>query len=240
MKSADEIIRKIMATLERETRVNLHSYPIQIDYLDGVATLTGETEDIAAKKIALEIAGAVPGVSAIVDRLHVQPAEQMEDGEIRDHVCNTLLSEQLLEAYAVRTLVKGSMETVRESVTPFGAIEVEVNNGVVTLNGQVGSLSQKRIAGVLAWWVPGSSDVVNGLEVSPPEEDNDDEVVDAIRLMLEKDPFVNAAQIHVTCRSYVVTLEGLVSTESERRMAEADVWYVFRVDRVKNLLQTKE
>lgn len=240
MKSADEIIREIMATLERETRVNLHSYPIQIDYLDGVATLTGETEDIAAKKIALELAGAVTGVSAIVDRLHVQPAEQMEDGEIRDHVCNALLSEQLLEAYAVRTLVKGSMETVRESVTPFGAIEVEVNNGVVTLNGQVGSLSQKRIAGVLAWWVPGSSDVVNGLEVSPPEEDNDDEVVDAIRLMLEKDPFVNAAQIRVTCRSYVVTLEGLVSTESERRMAEADAWYVFRVDRVKNLLQTKE
>lgn len=240
MKSADEIIREIMATLERETRVNLHSYPIQIDYRDGVATLTGKTEDIAAKKIALEIAGAVPGVSAIVDRLHVQPAEQMEDGEIRDHVCNALLSEQLLEAYAIRALVKGGMETVREPVTPFGAIEVEVNNGVVTLNGQVGSLSQKRIAGVLAWWVPGSSDVVNGLEVVPHEEDNDDEVVDAVRLMLEKDPFVNATQIRVTCRNYVVTLEGLVSTESERRMAEADAWYVFRVDRVKNLLQTKE
>lgn len=240
MKSEDEIIRKIAALLEQETRVNLHSYPIQIDYLDGVATLTGETEDIAAKKIALEIAGAVPGVSAIVDRLHVQPAEQMEDGEIRNHVCNALLSEQLLGAYAIRGLVKGNMETVREPVTPFGAIEVEVNNGVVTLNGQVGSLSQKRIAGVLAWWVPGSSDVVNGLEVAPHEEDNDDEVIDAIRLMLEKDPFVNATQIHVTCRNYVVTLEGLVSTESERRMAEADAWYVFRVDRVKNLLQAKE
>lgn len=240
MKGEDEIIRKIAASLEQETRVNLHAYPIQIDYSDGIATLTGETEDIAAKKIALEIAGAVPGVSAIVDRLHVQPAEQMEDGEIRDHVCNALLSEQLLEAYAIRALVKGSMVTVREPVTPFGAIEVEVNNGVVTLNGQVGSLSQKRIAGVLAWWVPGSHDVVNGLEVSPLEEDYDDEVVDAIRLMLEKDPFVNATQIHVTCRNYVVTLEGLVSTESERRMAEADAWYVFRVDRVKNLLQTKE
>lgn len=240
MNNADEIIRKIAASLEQEPRVNLHAYPIQIDYLDGVATLTGETEDIAAKKIALEIAGAVPGVSAIVDRLHVQPAEQMEDGEIRNHVCNALLSEQLLEAYAIRALVKGGMETVREPVTPFGAIEVEVNNGVVTLNGQVGSLSQKRIAGVLAWWVPGSRDVVNGLEVSPPEEDNDDEVVDAVRLMLEKDPFVNAAQIRVTCRNYVVTLEGLVSTESERRMAEADAWYVFRVDRVKNLLQAEE
>lgn len=240
MKSADGIIRKISAALEQEPRVNLHAYPVQIDYSDGVATLTGETEDIAAKKIALEITAAVPGVSAIVDRLHVQPAETMEDGEIRDHVCNALLSEQLLEAYAIRSLVKGEPELVREPVAPFGTIDVEVSDGIVTLNGQVGSLSQKRIAGVLAWWVPGSRDVVNGLEVSPHEEDNDGEVVDAIRLMLEKDPFVNATQVRVTCRDYAVILEGLVSTEAERRMAEADTWYVFRVDKVKNLLQTKE
>lgn len=78
--------------------------------------------------------------------------------------------------------------------------------------------------------------MVNGIEVSPPEEDTDDEVVDAVRLVLEKDPFVNASQVRVTCRDYGVTLEGIVKSEVQRRMAEADCWYVFRVDRVANLL----
>ncbi|WP_243688888.1 BON domain-containing protein [Geotalea toluenoxydans] len=132
------------------------------------------------------------------------------------------------------------MESVREPLAASGAIEVAVDKGVVTLNGQVASLSQKRMAGVLAWWVPGSRDVINGLEISPPEEDNDDEVIDGIRLALEKDPFVNATQIRVRCRDYAVTLEGLVTNETERRMAEADAWYVFRVDSVKNLLQHQE
>jgi osmotically-inducible protein OsmY len=101
-------------------------------------------------------------------------------------------------------------------------------------------LTAKRLAGVLAWWVPGSRDVVNGIEVLPPAEDNDDEVVDAVRLVLEKNPFVNASQIRVSCSNYIVTLEGLVKSEAQRRMAEADAWYVFRVDRVVNLLQTEE
>ena len=55
-------------------------------------------------------------------------------------------------------------------------------NGVVTLNGEVPSLSHKRLAGVLAWWVPGTRDVINGLEEVPPEEDNDDELIDAMHV----------------------------------------------------------
>lgn len=237
MGNRDDIVRNVVAALEREPFINLHATPIGIEYGDGVVTLSGDAESLAAKKIALETAGKVPGVSGIVDRLHVLPAERMEDGEIRTHVCNAIIAETLLEPYALRALVKGALETVREPVNPSGSIEVEVADGVVTLNGRVASLSQKRMAGVLAWWVPGSRDVINGIELDPPEEDNDDEVIDAVRLALEKDPFVNASQIRVRCRNYVVTLEGLVTTETEGKMAEADAWYVFRVDGVKNLLQ---
>jgi osmotically-inducible protein OsmY len=104
----------------------------------------------------------------------------------------------------------------------------------------VTSLSHKRLAGVLAWWVPGSRDVINGLAVVPPEEDNDDEVTDAVRLVLEKDPFINAGEIRVSTRDYVVTLEGLVPNEKVREMAEFDAWYVFGVDRVVNKLQVQD
>jgi osmotically-inducible protein OsmY len=114
---------------------------------------------------------------------------------------------------------------------------VSVKDGVVTLDGWVISLSHKRMAGVLAWWVPGCRDVVDALEVLPPEQDNDDEVTDALTLVLEMDPTIpNPGQIRVNTRDYVVTLEGLVGTETEKNRAEQDAWCLFGVDRVINHL----
>src|SRR5205085_60086 len=121
----------------------------------------------------------------------------------------------------IRVLVKGQLEVFREPMgsDPSGSIVVSVDEGVVTLAGQVISLSHKRLAGVLAWWVRGCRDVVNLLEVIPPEEDNDDEVADALRLVLETDPLVPADQIGIRTHNHVVTLEGIVATEEEKRRA---------------------
>jgi osmotically-inducible protein OsmY len=107
---------------------------------------------------------------------------------------------------------------------------VVVDAGVVTLDGQVPSLSHKRLAGVLAWWVPGSREVVNGLGVEPSQEDNDEEITEAVRLVLGKDPFVWADHIRVH------TKERVVSSDSIRGMAEFDAWYIFGVDKVINQL----
>ena len=68
----------------------------------------------------------------------------------------------------------------------------------------------------------GRQEVVNGLGIIPPEEDNDDAVMDAVRLALEKDPFVNLAQIRVTTRNAVVTLHELLLAQAEREMIDFD------------------
>jgi len=230
---AEEVVGAVLAALEREPQVKLHSYPIDVSFQDGVVTLSGEVAGIAAKKLALELAVAPRPVTGIVDRLRVAPAERMEDGAIRDQVCNAFLSEPAFEGYSVQALVKQDLEPVR-TLESSQVLEVEVTEGVVILNGSVQSLSHKRLAGVLAWWVPGSRDVVNGIEVSPPMEDNDFEVVDALQLVLEKDPLVNASQIRLGCRDLVVQLEGAVSTESGKAAAESDAWYLFGVNGVIN------
>jgi osmotically-inducible protein OsmY len=232
---AEEVVGSILAALEREPRVDLHGHPINVSFQDGIVTLSGEVAGIAAKKIALELAASPAPVSGIVDRLRVGPAERMEDGAIRDHVCNAFISEPAFENYSVRALVKQELEFIR-TLDSGRVLRVEVNEGVVILNGSVESLSHKRLAGVLAWWVPGSRDVVNGIEVSPAMEDNDDEVVDAVRLVLEKDPLVNASQIRPSCQNLVVKLDGAVSTESGKAAAESDAWYVFGVNGVINKL----
>lgn len=241
MNNSENVVRAISAALENDRRINLHGRPIRITFADGTATLEGDVPTVAAKKLALERAGAISGVSGIVDRLTVEVGENLEDGSIRDQVCKALLQEQPLQPYEIRALVKGAYETIRRPPgDPFGTIDVEVVGGIVVLNGRVGSWVQKRLAGVMAWWVRGVRDVVNGLEVMPAEEDNDDEVVDAVRLVMEEDPFVNASQVRVTCDDYVVALDGLVANDTEKQMAEQDAWYVFRVKDVVNNLEVME
>jgi hypothetical protein len=48
---------------------------------------------------------------------------------------------------------------------------VEVRDDVVTLNGEVPSLSHKRLAGVLECWVPGCRDVIDGLAEVAAQQD---------------------------------------------------------------------
>jgi osmotically-inducible protein OsmY len=237
MHAREAIIKRVKALLEHEPRINLHRDPIRIDVVAEAVVLEGEVADVAAKKLALELAGGIPGLRGVVDRLHVKPAERLGDGAIRDALCRSLMSVPELKDCTVRIRIKGGVETLRQAPADgSGEIEVAVDDGVITLEGTVISLSHKRLAGVLAWWTPGCRDVVNSLAVAPPEEDNDAEVADALRLVLEIDPLVDAAGIAVRSENFVVTLEGRVRSEAERRRAEADAWALFAVDRVVNRL----
>jgi osmotically-inducible protein OsmY len=109
-----------------------------------------------------------------------------------------------------------------------------VNEGIIQLNGVIPSLSHKRLAGVLAWWTPGCRDVINGMRVMPPQTDNDDEIADALRLVLEKDPLIHADQIGIRVKNRIVTLTGLVGNQEEKKMAELDAWYLLGVDKAVN------
>jgi osmotically-inducible protein OsmY len=133
----------------------------------GDLVMEGEVEDVAAKKLALERAAAIPGVDRIIDRLHVRPARRMEDGEVRQHVCNALIGEPALRH----------------------------------------------------------------------EPDSDAELLEALRVVLEKDPIVEPGSIQVSVRGRVVTLTGAVASDEQRHMAEMDAWFVWGVDRVVNQLR---
>ncbi|MBI5776901.1 MAG: BON domain-containing protein [Nitrospirae bacterium] len=234
------VLKAVRAAFERAPRINLHKYPVHMDFQDGALTLEGEVEHIAAKKLCLELAIAVPGVTGIVDRLHVAPATWMGDGAILDAVRDVLLQEPSLQSCTIKLKRKGRVETARAVTTrPHGIIEVSVKDGVVLLDDHVSSLAQKRFAGVLAWWVPGSRDVVNGMAVEPPQEDSDEEITKTVRMVLKKDPFVNVDRIRVNTDKAVVTLEGDVPSEAQKEMAEFDVWYMFGVDKVVNRLEVR-
>jgi len=239
MPETAKVLERVRQALHSEPRVKLVHQSVRLAFADGDLTMEGEVPDVAAKKLALKRAAAVPAVDHIVDRLRVTPAERMADGQIRDLVRDALVQEAALAECTLRAWIKGRPELVQAPRLSRGLIDIRVEEGVVTLDGEVPGLAYKRIAGLLAWWVPGSRDVINGLGVDPPEPDSPQEIEEAVRMALEKDPFVNADQIRVGVRHSTVRLTGLVPTDAEREMAEFDAWYVFGVDGVINEIEVR-
>jgi osmotically-inducible protein OsmY len=227
--SGDSIESRIRAALERDTAINLHRYPIQVHHDDAVR-LEGTVEDIEAKRRTVQIAHQLAGNAGIDDRLRLEVARPRPDDELRQAVVHTLMQEpafvelQLLEE---RTAAHPSEDWIR----------VSAHDGVVMLEGVVESLSHRRLAEVLSWWTPGTADVDNRLHVQPPERDSDDEIADVIRMVLEKEPAIAAAQIQIGVADRVVSLRGWVHSEENRRIAAWDCWYIPGVHDVQNQIE---
>jgi hypothetical protein len=237
-KTADSRERAL-AAIRSEKRIGPQFKPtlLEID-ADGTATIQAEVDNVAIKRLALERLAATQGVSAIVDRLRVKPAVAMSDDGILDHLRKALYGEPSFRQLALKEREGQQVRLVRDALPKAsGEIEIEVKKGVVILNGRVPSLVSKRLAGVLAWWVPGSRDVINGIVVEPPEEDAPIQIEEAVRIALDKDPFVDASQVRVGVRHRTVRLTGALHSPEARDAAEWDTWYVFGVDDVINEIE---
>jgi len=233
----DAVRKQVHAALEREHRINLHRHPVKIESADGIVTLEGEVADVAAKRLALQLAASVQGVSNVVDRLRVTPGERRGDGAVRDSAARLLLDQPELRGCSLNVRSNEKIEVLRRvSDDAAGEIQLSVTDGVVVLEGTVISQSHRRFAGALAWWIPGRRDVVNALEVRPAYEDRDDEISEVMRLVLEADPEVDADQIRTNCNGKVVFLDGAVPNEQQKRRAELDAWSLLSIRGVVNRL----
>ncbi len=206
---------------------------------DGALILEGEVERVAQKKIVLELAAAHPAVDAIVDRVRVRPAERIDDAAIRKHLREVFTLDPSLAGLKITEIGEaGALAELSRPDDAIGEFDYAVSEGVVILNGSVSDLAVKRYIGVLVWWCPGSRDVVNGIVAASDETDGPDRITDAVRAVLEKDPYVDAAQVKVGVRNRVVRLTGWLPSPAQSHMAENDAWYVFGVDDVINQIET--
>lgn len=231
-----EFAKEVSGALKQERRIDphFHATVLELDD-DGTVTLEGEAGTVAEKRLILERIARLPQVNGIVDRLRVKPAEVMSDAGIRDHLRKALLLAPAFQRIRIAEENDHRINVLNDPTEgPDGEITISVSDGIVTLNGRLPSLTSKRFAGVLAWWVPGSRDVINGISVEPEEKDAAIRIQEAVQLALDLDPFVNASQVRVGARIRTVRLTGLVGSDEQRHAAEADAWYVFGVDDVIN------
>lgn len=211
-------VKLIQAALTERLHMDPRKNPVRVTIENDCVVMEGVVDGIARKKRALLIAMGMKDVEGVIDRLKVRPSMNMTDVEIQAHIYNAFAGEPTLASCNLK---------------------IEAVGAVVDIEGAVNSLTHKRLAGALAWWVPGVADVINSIEVDPPEEDSDGEVVDAVRLVLEKDPIVHLGSINVSAANWIVTLSGSAPGETEKLAAEEDALYVWGVNEVVNAIAVR-
>ncbi len=116
-------------------------------------------------------------------------------------------------------------------------IAVKVKDGTVTLTGFVHSYPEKFAAERAAKSVVGVRSVANDIDVKPRVVRTDPEIARDVQHVLELHAFVPDDAIKTTVREGVVTLEGMVQWDYQRRSAESSVQGVSGVRAVINSLQ---
>lgn len=230
-----DVINQVRAALERDPDINLHHNPIEISQ-HGQLCLKGQVDSIVAKRKALRIARSVAGSADVQDRLWVQTSRERDGDGLRRAVLSALFEDGAFKGFEILDRDEAPSQEAENWIR----VEAAQGSSEVTLEGRVYSLSHRRLAEVLAWWTPGTVDVDNRIRVEPAEQDSDAEINDAVRLVLEKDPSFDAEQIHIRTEGAVVTLEGAVSSEINRKLASLDCWYVPGVHDVRNQLEVRE
>ena len=231
-------VASIEAALEHDQDINLHRFPVQVS-CDGdqdVIRLEGTVEDIIALKKILKLARSEAGQTPVVEDLHVQTSTSMKDEQLCDAVIKTLSTEPLFRDMRITS---GNEDAASGSQPDNDWIQVSTSGSSVHLEGKVHSLSHRRLAEVMTWWIPGTSRVENRLQLSLPEQDTDEELQDAIRLVLERDPSLDAAQIQYAVKDKNVVLNGYVESDINRLIASRDCWTVPGVHAVDNRIQVQ-
>jgi len=129
-------------------------------------------------------------------------------------------------------------------------VNVDTNDGIVTLQGRVPSQETRRIAEEIARDTSGVRQVRNQLTVDSSAKPNpevaqlgtrvsDLELRTRLEDLFEKEQSLKDDKIKTDVRDGVVTLEGDVDSAEERQTAESRAWHIGDVKDVRNNLKVK-
>jgi osmotically-inducible protein OsmY len=189
----------------------------------GVVTLTGVVDDLAASRAAEEDARNTVGVWRVKNHLKVRPSVGPFGMPMVDH-----------DAEIARTV---RIALLRDPYVQQQEITVSVVNGIAILNGRVNGNFEKSRAEDIASRVEGVSLVRNNLDVGRSWTEKEDwEIKADVESELWWSPFVDSNEIIVSVNDGVVTLVGVVENLRERRAATKNS-YDGGAKRVHNLLE---
>lgn len=133
----------------------LSPFRIDIQVTDSVATLDGSVAEAGERALAEEIAASVDGISAVVNRIRVEPPAQ---GATAPPI------ECLTDDATLVKRVKAQLHWHR--ATHGMPVEVSARDGVVTLSGQAASAQQAELARLIVVNTCGVKQVASSLQTS--------------------------------------------------------------------------
>lgn len=144
------------------------AYQMDVDTRNGVVTLTGEVESAAEKEVAIRIARDTEGVRDVIDQIRIGEAAPTAGIDNDRDISGTLRNEgqqagQAVSDAAITTTVKSKF--LADDTVKGLSIDVDTDNGVVTLTGNVSSRAEADRAMMLARQTEGVSRVVDNLKV---------------------------------------------------------------------------
>lgn len=191
-----EISNAVMRQLQADEGVPASRVDVSTD--DGVVTLSGSVDNVLAEARAERVAESVRGVLSVVNKLTVNPIERT-DRQIRDDVYAAIAANDAV-----------------------GKVTIVVDDGVVTLDGEVNSWAERQIAEYLARGVRGVRRIENNLDVDFETDRPDSEIAADVRSRLRADGQVDAGDVNASVKDHKVTLTGKVGSAVEKSRASFD------------------
>ena len=188
---------------------------VEVD--DGVVTLTGTVDRYAVKLAAEKAAQRVDGVRAVANDLSVRTPLTHNDTDI----------------------AKAAADALEANIAvPGGTVDVTVQNGKVTLRGEVDWAYRRYAAANSVRDLLGVRDVINLIQVKQPKVLATD-VSGAIERALLRAAEVDADRIRVRTEDGHVTLTGTVRSWPEKREAGFAAWRAKGVTQVTNDIEVR-
>ena len=191
---------------------------IGVDVKDGVVRLSGYV-DSYSKKWAADLAAArVFGVKAV------------ESEEIQVRLPSSLKRPDENIARAASNALEWDVSV------PHDRVKAQVQNGLLTLSGEVDWWYQKSAAENAVRHLMGVVSVSNGITIKPESKQLDADVKVQIECAFQRNAVLDARRITVETRGSKVILRGSVRNWVEREQVERAAWAAPGVSKVENYI----